>query len=146
MNEAQMAELADGSVLLDSRQFAGAKVRRNTVSRDGGKTWSPVQETPDLTDPSCMASTLRYSFAEVTTAGRLLHSGPDSARRERGTICLSRDEGKSWPVKRVLYPGPFAYSVLTRFSDGTVDCLFEADNYGRIVFARFPLEWLAAAK
>ena len=91
-----MAELAGGSVLLDSRQFAGAKVRRSSVSRDGGQTWSPVQETPDLADPSCMASTLRYSFADGPTPGRLLHSGPDSAKRERGTIYLSRDEGKSY--------------------------------------------------
>ena len=142
INEVQMAELADGSVLLDSRQFAGAKVRRSSMSRDGGQTWSPVQETPDLADPSCMASTLRYSFPDGATPGRLLHSGPDSAKRERGTIYLSRDEGKSWPVKRVLYPGPFAYSVLTKLPDGTVGCLFEADNYGRIVFARLSLAWL----
>ncbi len=144
INEVQLAELADGSVLLDSRQFARAKVRRSSVSRDGGRTWSPVRETPDLTDPSCMASTLRHSFPADGTAGRLLHSGPDSTKRERGTVYLSRDEGKTWPVKRVLYAGSFAYSVLTKFADGTVGCLFEADNYGRIVFARFPLAWLEA--
>ena len=141
INEVQMVELADGSVLLDSRQFAGAKVRRSSVSRDGGKTWLPVRTSPDLTDPSCMASTLRHSFPADATPGLLLHSGPDSTKRERGTIYLSRDEGKSWPVKRVLYPGPFAYSVLTRFSDGTIGCLFEADNYDRIVFARFDRRW-----
>ena len=144
INEVQMVELNDGSVLLDSRQFAGAKVRRTSVSRDGGETWSPVQEVAELTDPSCMASTLRYSFAEGSTPGRLLHSGPDSPKRERGTIYVSLDDGKSWPTKRVLYPVPFAYSVLTRFDDGTVGCLFEADNYARIVFARFPIEWVAA--
>lgn len=146
INEVQMAELEDGSVLLDSRQFAGAKVRRFSLSRDGGKTWSSVQTTPDLTDPSCMASTLRYSFAEGPTPGRLLHSGPDSTKRERGTIYLSRDEGQTWPVKRVLYSGSFAYSVLTKFADGTVGCLFEADTYGRIVFARFPLAWVVQSR
>ena len=64
INEVQMAELPDGSVLLDSRQFAGEKVRKSSLSRDGGKTWSPVQEMPELTDPSCMASIFRYSFSE----------------------------------------------------------------------------------
>jgi sialidase-1 len=146
INEVQFAELADGSVLLDSRQFAGAKVRRGAISRDGGRTWSRVHEFPELTDPSCMASTIRYSFADGTTPGQLLHSGPDSTKRERGTIYLSTDDGKTWPVRRVLYPGSFAYSVLTRFDDGTVGCLFEADNYGRIVFARFPLEWLSVKR
>lgn len=146
INEVQMAELPDGSVLLDSRQFAGAKVRRKSVSRDGGKTWSAVEEFPELTDPSCMASTFRYSFANGATPSRLLHSGPDSAKRENGTVWLSLDDGKTWPTKRVLYPGPFAYSVLTRFDDGTVGCLFEADNYARIVFARFPVEWVSEAR
>lgn len=142
INEVQMAELPDGSVLLDSRQFAGAKVRKSSISRDGGKTWSPVQEAPDLADPSCMASTIRYSFAKGDTRGLLLHSGPDATKRENGTVWMSVDDGRTWPVRRVLYSGPFAYSVLTRFNDGTAGCLFEADDYARIVFARFPLEWV----
>jgi len=146
INEVQMAELADGSVLLDSRQFAGAKVRRGSISHDGGKTWSKVHEMPDLEDPSCMASTIRYSFGDGATPGRLLHSGPATTKRERGTIYLSTDDGKTWPTKRVLYPGSFAYSVLTRFADGTVGCLFETDNYGRIVFARIPIEWVASGR
>jgi sialidase-1 len=144
INEVQMVELSDGSVLLDSRQFAGAKVRRSSISRDGGKTWSKVHEISDLEDPSCMASTIRYSFGDGATPGRLLHSGPASTKRERGTVYLSTDDGRTWPTKRVLYPGSFAYSILTHFADGTVGCLFEADNYGRIVFARFPIEWVSA--
>jgi|ERR1043166_319779 sialidase-1 len=145
VNEVQMVELADGSVMLDSRQFAGAKVRRRAVSHDGGQTWSRAEEIRDLADPSCMASTIRYSFPGVDHPGKMLHSGPDSTKRERGTIYLSRDDGTSWPIKRVLYSGPFAYSVLTQFSDGTIGCLFEADNYERIVFARFPLNWIDPA-
>ncbi len=146
INEVQMVELADGSVFLNSRQFAGAKVRRSAVSQDGGRTWSAVQEIPDLPDPSCMASTIRDVFPDGTIPGRLYHSGPDSTKRERGTLYLSQDEGKTWPVKRVLYPGAFAYSVLTRFPDGTLGCLFEADNYQRIVFARIPSGWIHQAE
>ena len=62
--------------------------------------------------------------------------------RSNGTVHLSRDDGATWPVRRVLWPGSFAYSVLTRLPDGTAGCLFEADNYKRIVFARFTMEWL----
>ncbi len=146
INEVQMAELPDGSLMLDSRQFAGATVRRTSLSRDGGRTWSHVSEIPDLTDPSCMASTLRYSFAEGDAPGIMLHSGPDSTQRERGTIYTSLDNGKTWPARRVLYPGPFAYSVLCRLPDGGAGCLFEADNYGRIVFARLRADWFTAPK
>jgi sialidase-1 len=41
-----------------------------------------------------------------------------------------------------LFPGSFAYSVLTALPDGTIGCLLETDNANRIVFARFTLEWL----
>ncbi len=142
INEVQMVELSDGSVRLNSRQFAGAKVRKTSVSKDGGLTWSPVTDVPELRDPSCNASILRYSFDDATGQGLVLYSGPDSTKRDNGTIHLSRDDGATWPARRVLWPGSFAYSVLTRLTDGTVGCLFETDNYGRIVFARFPISWL----
>ena len=93
-----------------------------------------------------MASTLRYSFPEGDAPGIMLHSRPDSTKRERGTICTSLDNGKSWPTRRVLYPGPFAYSVLSRLPDSSAGCLFEADNYGRIVFARLSVNWFHLAK
>ena len=142
INEVQMVELNDGSVRLNSRQFAGAKLRKTSVSKDGGMTWSPVADVPELRDPSCNASILRYSFDDALGQGLVLYSGPDSTKRDHGTIHLSRDDGATWPARRVLWPGSFAYSVLTRLTDGTVGCLFETDNYGRIVFARFPTTWL----
>ena len=141
INEVQMVELTDGSVRLDSRQFGGGAFRKTAVSKDGGATWSSAQNMGEVRDPSCMASILRYSF-DGGTQGRILHSGPDSSKRDTGTIYLSTDDGATWPAKRVLWPGSFAYSVLTRLTDGTVGCLFETENYGRIVFARFPISWV----
>lgn len=142
INEVQMVELSDGSVRLNSRSFAGAKLRKTSVSRDGGVSWSPVQDVPELRDPSCNASILRYSFDDARGQGRILYSGPDSTKREQGTVYLSLDDGATWPRKRVLWPGSFAYSVLTRLADGNVGCLFETDNYGRIVLGKFPISWL----
>ena len=145
INEAQMVELSDGSVRLNSRQFNGSKVRKTAVSKDGGATWSPVEDVPALPDPSCNASILRYSFDDGAGRGRILYSGPDSVSgsRKLGTVHLSLDDGATWPVKRMLWADSFAYSVLTRLPDGKVGCLFEADSYGRIVFARFSVEWVS---
>ena len=142
LNEVQVAELTDGSVLLNSRQFAGAKVRKKAISHDGGVTWSAAEDVTELRDPSCMGSILRYSFAEKGSKNVLLYSGPDSLKRENGTVYASLDDGATWPIKRVLRTDDFAYSVLTRLPNGDVGCLFEANNYARIVFARFPLEWV----
>lgn len=142
VNEVQMVEMSDGGVRLDSRQFAGTRVRKTAVSRDGGLTWSNVSDLTDIRDPSCMAGVLRYSFDEGDGKGKIIHTGPDSTKRDHGTVYLSRDDGATFPIKRELYAGGFAYSVPTRLADGRVGVLFEADNYKRITFARFPIEWL----
>lgn len=142
VNEVQMVELGDGSVKLNSRKWGGKPLRKVAVSQDGGMTWSTVEEDAALRDPGCMASILRCSFLGKNSESRILYSGPDSTKRDTGTIYLSRDEGKTWPVKKVLFPGSFSYSVLTALPDGTIGCLFETDSANRIVFARFTIDWL----
>ncbi|HNQ73093.1 MAG TPA: sialidase family protein [Verrucomicrobiota bacterium] len=145
INEVQMVELSDGAVRLNSRQFAGNKLRKTAVSHDGGQTWSPVTDVPELRDPSCNASVLRYSFDDAQGRGRLLFSGPDSDQRRNGTLYLSYDDGATWPVKRTLVPEGFAYSVLTRLPDGQIGCLFEPNDARRLRLARIPLTWLEPA-
>jgi sialidase-1 len=141
VNEVQMVELTDGSVMLNSRSGAGHRLRKTAVSHDGGWTWSKIADDPALREPRCMASVLRYSFDKNV----LLFSNPDASDRNHGTIRVSFDDGKTWPVKKVLEPGKFAYSCLTRLPDGEIGCLYETgtkDAYERIVLARFPLAWV----
>jgi sialidase-1 len=146
VNEVQMVELSDGSVLLNSRKWGGQALRKIATSRDGGVTWSKIEEDAALCDPGCMGSVVRYTFPANGDRSRILYSGPDSTKRDNGTVYLSYDEGKTWPVKKVLFPGSFAYSVLTVLSDGSLGCLLETDNTNRIVFARFTLDWLTDGK
>jgi sialidase-1 len=142
VNEAQFVELSNGSVRFNVRRWAGKAVRKTCVSTDGGVTWSNVEDAPELIDPSCMASILRYTDPADGAKSRLLYSGPQSTKRENGTVFVSYDEGKTWPVKRVLCPGAFAYSCLTALPDGTIGCLYEAEGTQKVVFARFTLDWL----
>jgi len=135
-NECQVAELSDGRVLLNSRHMGGKALRRVSISADGGQTWAPVQDAPDLVDPGCMGSMLRLRD------GKLLYSGPRSTRRENGTVYLSADDGQTWPLRKTLEPGFFAYSNLVELPDGTLGCLYEAEGHKRILFARFTREWL----
>ena len=95
------------------------------------------RDIADIHDPSCMAGVLRYSFDEGSGMGKIIHTGPDSNKRDHGTVYLSLDDGATFPIKRELYAGGFAYSVPTRLADGRVGVLFEADNYKRIAFGRF---------
>ena len=56
------------------------------------------------------------------------------------TVRLSYDEGKSWPVSRLVHEGPSAYSSLAILHDGTIGLLYEGGEehpYEGITFARF---------
>ena len=145
-NEAQFVELKDGSVRFNVRRWAGKPVRKTSVSNDGGVTWSSVKDVPEQADPSCMASVLRYSDPADGGRSRILFSGPQSTKRDNGTVQLSYDEGESWPVQRLVWKESFAYSCLVALPDGTIGCLFEADGTHRIVFARFTLDWLTEGR
>ena len=142
VNEVQFVELSDGAVRLNARRWAGKPVRKTCVSRDGGVAWSTVEDAPELADPSCMASILRYTDPADGAKSRILFSGPQSTKRDHGTVFLSYDEGKTWPVRRELRAEAFAYSCLTKLPDGTIGCLYEADGMSKVVFARFTLDWL----
>jgi sialidase-1 len=146
VNEAQVVELKDGSVRFNVRRWSGKAVRKTCVSADGGKTWSKVEDPPDLADPGCMGSVLRYTDPADGAKSRILFSGPQSAKRENVTVFVSYDEGKTWPVKQVLCKDAFAYSCLTALPDGTIGCLYEAEGTKKIVFARFTLGWLTEGK
>ncbi|MBL9174696.1 MAG: exo-alpha-sialidase [Verrucomicrobiales bacterium] len=141
INEVQMVELSDGSVRLNSRPFAGAPLRKTAISRDGGETWSPVEDVPELPDPSCNAAILRVEEPRGGSPGLIVFCGPLGSRRERGTLHASWDDGRSWPRSRLLRPGFFAYSALTPLPGGGIGCLFEAENYARIEFVRIPSDW-----
>jgi sialidase-1 len=138
VNECQVVELSDGRVLLNSRQMGGKAVRKTSISNDGGQTWSPVEDAPDLIDPRCMGSILRLKN------GNLLYSGPRSTKRENGTIYLSTDDGQTWLLRKTLEPNFFAYSSLVELPNGTIGCLFEANDYNKILFAHFSRDWLIA--
>jgi len=145
VNEVQMVELEDGSVRLNSRRADNRPFRKTAVSRDGGQTWGKIEQVEQLPDPACMGSILRYDFAAGQGRGRIVYSGPHGPGRTKGTIRVSYDDGRTWPVNKVLCPGQFAYSCLARLKDGSVGILYETGKksaYETVTFSRFPLDWL----
>jgi sialidase-1 len=148
-NEATVAELADGRVMLVARTRAQPNRKLVAYGPDGATGWTPPAFHPDLWEPVCMASLL----SAPGKAGVLVFSAPrtvglDKAGQEapgkRGkranlTVMLSADDGRTWPVRRTIEAGPSAYSDLG--ADGQrIYCLYE-DATG-IRLARFDLDWL----
>ena len=137
-NEAQIAELSDGGLLMTSRRFPEFNGRLISTSHDGGETWSTQYVADDLLTPACMASLIRYSWPDSPQGSVLLQSLPHTEdSRSNGTLMVSRDEGETWRVGCVIDPADFAYSCLARLPDGDVACLYETEDYGKVVFARF---------
>lgn len=151
VNECQVVELTDGTLMLNMRNYDRSKTTRAiATSKDGGITWSNVTHDPVLVEPICQASFIRYGWLGRADKSCLLFSNPAStSKRVKMNVRLSYDEGKTWPISRVLYPGPSAYSCLAALPDGNIGCLYEAGQkhpYEKIVFARFSFLWLTKGK
>ncbi|SDS49230.1 sialidase family protein [Opitutus sp. GAS368] len=147
-NECQVAELTDGTLMINMRGMAG-NARKVAYSKDGGATWSPPVEDPALIEPRCQGSLCRLTGASTPDRSRLLFANPASLKRENLTVRLSFDEGRTWVAAKSIHPGPAAYSCLTGLPDQSAGCLYECgekDPYEKITFARFNVEWLTDGK
>jgi len=141
-SESQIAQLADGSLLLSMRdesrggKRAWAKFTWNDDLSKGtwGEPWSVVP------DPTCMASLVSHPD------GMLLFSNPNSANtRVALTIRRSSDGGRTWSDGRLLDSRKCGYSCLTVLKDGSIGVLYECGDEHAIetlAFARFPLHWV----
>lgn len=141
-DEAMLLERLDGSLWMLARCEEGAIAE--SISHDGGKTWSDGKVT-DITAPSS-----RF-FIKRMPSGRVLLLLNDSASRgrEKMTAMLSDDDGKSFkwsmlidPAERVSYPDA-AISP-----DGVIYMVHDFERVGAktIFFSRFTEEDIMAGK
>jgi sialidase-1 len=150
-NECQLVETLQGGepvLLLNMRNHwarSGNRPERAgrrlvARSRDGGASWSEPEPDEALVEPTCQASILRHSWP-ADGKSRILFANPASTSRRNMTVRLSEDEGRTWLAARTIHPGSSAYSCLAALLDGRVGLLYERDDYGKITFASFPLDW-----
>ncbi len=160
-NETVAIQLADGRVMLNIRNESPLHRRGVAISPDGATGWSKPVYDPTLKEPVCMGAITRLSSVKSHGKNRILFSNPDNDRdgrahvtnglfRKNLSIKVSYDEGRTWPVNKVLEPGPSGYSDLAVLDDGTILCIYEdglsksGSNFPSrfISIARFNLEWL----
>ncbi len=148
VNECQVIERTDGSLLLNSRRWHTntGPGRAIATSSDAGMTWSELSNDPVLIEPRCQASLLRYRPSDAEGLPLVLFSNPaDPDNRCKMVVRLSADDGRTWPAWKCLYPGPAAYSCLATLGNGRLGCLYERGAkrpYEGIVFASFSLAWV----
>jgi len=144
VNECVVAELSDGNLMLNMRNYDRTKKSRKvSISEDGGLSWSNIYADNILIEPICQAGLSRYSFADQVIS-RLLFSNPaDKNKRQNMTLRLSYDEGLTWAKSKVLHEGPSAYSDVIKLQNGNIGCFYEAGlkhPYEGIVFQEIALQ------
>jgi hypothetical protein len=165
--EATLAELSDGSILYNSREHMSRGNRYFAWSHDGGELWINPSRSPDLPDGAsgtsygCMGGMIRlpvaghdillYSNLDTDAGEMPAQVGASTSKgREKITVWASFDGGRSWPVKRLVYEGPSAYSNLVAgrtgtASQGKIYLMFEGGPtgcYEAANVASFNLTWL----
>lgn len=162
-SETIAVELAGGGVMFNMRSESLQHRRGIAYSPDGATRWTRPEFVNDLVDPVCMAGLDRLSWGTGGGRSRLIFShcdngtDPDPASRSRNylrrnlSIRASYDEGRTWPVTRVLEPGFAGYSDITVAPDGTMFCIYErgstrANETKFLVVAHFNLEWLSQGR
>ena len=129
------------------------RMRWTAWSYDGGETWEDLSvsgELPDgdpIRDYGLMGGLVRLPLDNHDI---LLFSNIDSPEgRRNGTIWASFDGGKTWPVKRLVEEGSFAYSSMAAgrkgtSSEGMIYLLYESDGGGKM--AHFNLAWVTEGR
>ncbi len=164
-SECQLVELADGNVMVISRNESPADAPDNlrhlvAISEDGGESWGDLRRAEELITPRCHGSTERFSLAGQQDKNRLLFSSPASPIRQKEhpygrynlTVRLSYDEGETWTTGRTIWPHPGSYSDMVVLDDMTIAYVYERAEKGsthywdELHFARFNLEWLTSGQ
>lgn len=142
--EAQVAELSDGTLMLNMRDNRGGS-RSVATTRDLGRTWTEHPSSRSaLREPVCMASLIAVK-ADANLLGRhiLLFSNPNTVRgRNHITIKASLDDGMTWKeANQVLLDEDegWGYSCLTMVDPETVGILYES-SVAHMTFQTVPLK------
>ncbi|HEY5311049.1 MAG TPA: sialidase family protein, partial [Pirellulales bacterium] len=153
-SETEAVELADGGVMLNMRTENIQRRRFLSISANGATGWSQPAPADDLLEPVCMGSMLRWPAGSAPPT-LILFSNPNhlgaspstgakgiSSDRVDLTVHASRDQGRSWPISKLLESGPSGYSDLAATGDGTILCLYERGSRESMYHTR----WLTLAR
>lgn len=135
-NECQLAEAANGDVVMISRNQGGVALRKKSISKDGGRTWSVITTDETLPSVACMGSIVKGP--KRGNGWDLWASFPSPKGRKNGQIAVSKDFGKSFEIRKIV-TGDFGYSTTQVSPDGeSLLCFYETDGYKVIRFLEIP--------
>jgi hypothetical protein len=125
VNEVGLALLQNGSVLLNMRSAAMHRNRVQSMSTDGGATFSALRDVFSLPDPVCNGGVTALPGGTVVLTHDALTAGSVNRTRANMSLFTSTSGGDSWSNGYVLWRGPSAYSTVTPLGGANVGVLYE---------------------
>lgn len=135
-SEARITELADRRLLYNERTRSTG--RHLSWSNDGGETWAKAKQAADLKVTQCNGCTMTLRDAGGQLTDTVLFSIPSPGGRSNGVVYVSKDGGKTWPIRRDVVEGFFAYSALIQLNADTIGLFYESNHYRDINFVALP--------
>jgi sialidase-1 len=140
-NESMAVVLSGNKLMINARnQFGNIKQRIVAISNNGGQNWDTTYFDPQLPDPVCQGSILNIGQAKGKSILAFCNAA-DTINRDNLTLRISFDEGKTWPLNKVVAKNPAggkgdysAYSDIVKLSNTDVGVLYEKNGYQEIVF------------
>jgi sialidase-1 len=126
VNECTLVQLENGDLMLNMRNYERKEdqARQVAISKDGGVTWGNQHIDTNLPEPRCQAALLAVMRKRKQV---LLFTNPvNPKKRVNMTLSVSRDQGKSWDEKIIIFKGPSAYSDLVELNTNQIFVFFEA--------------------
>lgn len=137
-NECQIAQASNGDLVIVSRNQSGARLRKKSISKDHGETWSTIKTDPTLASVQCMGS-LISGPEKADGSWDLYVSHPSPKARADGRISISTDHGQTFQIKKIIQ-GYFGYSATQISPDGKkLLCLYETQKVREMRFLSIPL-------
>lgn len=134
-------QLTDGTLQAYFRDSRGTGRIARSTSSDQGRTWTEAIPT-ELPNPSGGVEAIVLRSGAIG----LVHNDHDGKERDRLTIAISRDNGQTWPVRKVIVHVAgerFDYPSVVQGRDGRIHMTF-SDNLKSIRHVSFSESWITA--
>ena len=121
-HEPHAVELADGTLVAQIRYHGPDKCLRQTVSKDGGRTWTPMAKTPLFGLPPHL---IQLADGKVVTVYGRRYAKPECGE----FACISDDGGKTWDTANEISLAPhtdydLGYPCSTVLANGDILTVF----------------------
>ena len=145
VNEAQIAEIEPGVLMINARDRSISGRRAVYTTRDLGDHWTKHPTDSTLVECFCQASLYKVDAKDNCLGKDLLffcNCAHNPRHRRWMTVRLSLDKGMTWPCSLLLdwYHG-MGYSCMTLLDPETLGILYESSQ-GDEIFQKIPIREL----